>query len=292
MKIGIYKITSPSNKVYVGQSISLETTWDNRYMNLKCKGQPKLYNSFLKYGAINHQFEILEECSLEQLNERETYYKQIELDKVGGDWKKVLFCDLYDNGVGPRSEETKKKMSESGKKRITELKIKRKDKSLYENNELRCKKIGEANKGKKHSEESKLQKSKKLLGNTNKKGSKLTPEQCERISKSKIGHKMFNNEWKEKISKSMKGKPLSEEHKLNLKGPKHSEEFKNRIGKINSIARCIPVLQKDTFGNIIKEWKSGKEASKILGIQKSNINNACKGRLKTYKGFVWEQKNK
>lgn len=60
MKRGvIYKITSPNNKIYIGQS----TNWQKRYSyykNLKCKNQPKLYNTFLKYGLENFKFEILE----------------------------------------------------------------------------------------------------------------------------------------------------------------------------------------------------------------------------------------
>jgi len=55
---------------------------------------------------------------LKQLDERETYWKQYYLDLVEGDWNKVLFCELYDNGGGPRSEEIKKKISESNKGKI------------------------------------------------------------------------------------------------------------------------------------------------------------------------------
>lgn len=52
--IGIYKITSPSGKIYIGQSRDL----DKRLKSYKCgssktKGQPKLYNSFEKYGIDN-----------------------------------------------------------------------------------------------------------------------------------------------------------------------------------------------------------------------------------------------
>ena len=106
--IGIYKIISPSNKTYIGQSINIKNR-KAQYMMLdkSCIG-PKLYNSLQKYGPENHKFEIIEECDLEQLNKRETYWKHVYIDEYG--WEKALFCELYDNGGGPRSEEIKNKI--------------------------------------------------------------------------------------------------------------------------------------------------------------------------------------
>jgi group I intron endonuclease len=72
---GIYKITSPNNKVYIGQSINIEKRW-NDYLKLRfCKGQPKLYYSFKKYGSKNHKFEIIEKCHFEELNIKERYWQ-------------------------------------------------------------------------------------------------------------------------------------------------------------------------------------------------------------------------
>jgi group I intron endonuclease len=121
--IGIYKITSPSNKVYIGQSVNVKKRWcsyDERTAG------PHLINSFNKYGFNNHIFEVIEECSIEHLNERETHWKQCELDKVNNDYSKVLFCDLHDNGAGPRSEQTKIRIGKAnkGKKRTEECKQK------------------------------------------------------------------------------------------------------------------------------------------------------------------------
>ena len=79
--IGIYKITSPTNKIYIGQSINLEKREDD-YKKLKCDKQPKLYNSLQKHGWEQHKFEIVEECSLEQLNEKEIYWGK-EFDVLG-----------------------------------------------------------------------------------------------------------------------------------------------------------------------------------------------------------------
>jgi group I intron endonuclease len=68
--IGIYKITSPSGKVYVGSSVNVERRFKN-YKSLDCKKQVKLYRSFLKYGVNAHKFEILIECSVEDLRRLE-----------------------------------------------------------------------------------------------------------------------------------------------------------------------------------------------------------------------------
>ena len=114
---GIYKITSPSKKTYIGQSINIERRWENDYKKLKTKSQPKLFYSFKKYGFKNHTFMILEECYLEQLDEREIFYKQQFINKFG--WKKALFCQLIDGKGGSKSDETKQKMSFYAKNRTS-----------------------------------------------------------------------------------------------------------------------------------------------------------------------------
>ena len=52
--IGIYKITSPTNKIYIGQSINIEKRFLN-YNSINCKKQIRLYNSFKKYGFDKHK---------------------------------------------------------------------------------------------------------------------------------------------------------------------------------------------------------------------------------------------
>ena len=56
---GIYKITSPSGRIYIGQAKNLRKRL-NSYKGLHCKGQTKLYNSLKKYGWENHQFDIID----------------------------------------------------------------------------------------------------------------------------------------------------------------------------------------------------------------------------------------
>lgn len=114
MKSGIYKIVNPSGKVYIGQSVNVNTRL-KQYKNLKnCQQQRLLYNSFLKYGVSNHIFSIVEFCEISLLNEREFY--RIEIynclnRKFGLNIRNA--CSL-----GKHSEETKNIMSNKHKGKI------------------------------------------------------------------------------------------------------------------------------------------------------------------------------
>ena len=73
---GIYKITSPSKKVYIGQSVHLYERLKSYFEPKSAPNQKILKYSFNKYGVENHVFEIIEECSIELLNEREIYWQE------------------------------------------------------------------------------------------------------------------------------------------------------------------------------------------------------------------------
>lgn len=47
VKTGIYKITSPTNKIYVGQSIDIEKRW-KKYRDWVNHNQPKIFRSMKK----------------------------------------------------------------------------------------------------------------------------------------------------------------------------------------------------------------------------------------------------
>lgn len=78
-KIGIYKITNKTNEhCYVGQSRNIFKRWNDHSeiaFNPNNKGyEYPLYRAMRKYGKENFTFEILEECSIEQLNEKELFW--------------------------------------------------------------------------------------------------------------------------------------------------------------------------------------------------------------------------
>lgn len=147
--IGIYKITSPSGKIYIGQSINVEKRWGKYQKYLESiKNQTKLYNSLKKYGPENHTFEVIEECSENILLEKETYwkifYKVLEIPSL---------CCRIDGKGGRNSKETNKKIGDShrGKKYSDEskLKISNAKKGIVFTDEHK-RKISEAKKGKTH----------------------------------------------------------------------------------------------------------------------------------------------
>lgn len=74
--IGIYKITSPTGRVYIGQSVDIEARWVT-YMSMhpSLKKQTKLYYSLKKHKPESHRFEVLLECADCELNEWERYYQ-------------------------------------------------------------------------------------------------------------------------------------------------------------------------------------------------------------------------
>lgn len=110
---GIYKITSPSGRVYIGQSTNIKERFKNYSNPNRIKSQTKLYNSLKKYGVENHQFDIIEYCSEEDLNCSERFW-QDEFDVLG---QNGLNCSLQNCGEVRKviTEEMKIKISNSSK---------------------------------------------------------------------------------------------------------------------------------------------------------------------------------
>lgn len=110
---GIYKITSPSGRVYIGESSDIYERWMS-YKRLDCKGQIRLFNSFKKHDMHAHTFEIIEECLFDDLLCRERFW-QDEFNVLS---RKGMNCKLTQCGdkKGVHSEETKKKISEGVRK--------------------------------------------------------------------------------------------------------------------------------------------------------------------------------
>jgi len=122
--IGIYKITNPEGKIYIGLSKNVESRW-KQHLNLRFKNNNKLRESLTQYGGDSHTFEIIEELKNNDqiLRKRERYWIKyynsfnIGLNENGGG-----------SGVGSHTSESKQKISESlkgkpkpvdfGKKRV------------------------------------------------------------------------------------------------------------------------------------------------------------------------------
>ena len=75
--IGIYKITNKINgHAYIGLSTNIEERWKQHQSlyNQNRESNKALYKAFQKYGIENFIFEVLEECSILELSEKEKYY--------------------------------------------------------------------------------------------------------------------------------------------------------------------------------------------------------------------------
>lgn len=127
--IGIYLITSPTNKVYVGQSWNLEKR-RGEYSNVSksIRGQSMIYNSLKKHGWPSHTFEVLLQLSQPDLEQAELdFWERWFMDYYRSEGKELL--NLKEGGSnGKHSKETKAKISGTRKgqypSQLTILKLK------------------------------------------------------------------------------------------------------------------------------------------------------------------------
>ncbi len=115
---GIYKITSPSGKIYIGQSVDCHERFLQHKSNARRRVQKniKLYNSISKNGWEAHSVEIIRECKKEELNYWEKYYVDLfqtfntkhglNLKDGGGNF--VKFSDETKKKIGAKSKGRKK----------------------------------------------------------------------------------------------------------------------------------------------------------------------------------------
>jgi group I intron endonuclease len=230
MKTKIYLITNcygDSNKVYIGK------TKNSRKSDHKRKfGAQIIYTYIDEIDSINSK----------DWKPLETYwikyyynlgYTILNKQKIGG------------SGVEFHTEETKQKMSLS--------KINR--------NITWGDKISKANKGKKHTEETKQKISKAKTGKS------YSEERNLKLKKPK------SKETKQKISQAKLGK---------LK----SDVYKQKI----SIIKSKPILQFNKQGDLLQEWNSQTEAGKHLSKSPSAISECCSNKRKTAYGYIWKYK--
>lgn len=103
---------------------------------------------------------------------------------------------------------------------------------------------------------------------------KLDEKTKKKISKSLIGNKrnlgkVLSDEHRNKISKSMKGKVRSKQHRLN---------------------QSKKILQYDLDNNFITEYNSIKDAGIQNNLFPSNISAVLSGKSKKCGGFIWKYK--
>ena len=113
--IGIYKITNLVNgKIYIGQSIHIETRIKEHFWKSELQ-KDRSYNSALhqairKYGKENFVWEVVTECSVDEIDELEQkYIKEYNSLSpngynilIGGQKNRIMprYCKLCNNQIG------------------------------------------------------------------------------------------------------------------------------------------------------------------------------------------------
>lgn len=237
----IYKIVSPSGKIYIGQSIDFESR-KSQYRLGHCKNQIHITASINKYGFRNHVFEILHElppdvgvlvlnqyeqlymdlhreCGFQLMNIREAGHTgRLGAETIEKMSKSKKGHRAWNKGVTP-SDETRAKIKAAMKNRLpaseeTRLKISKALKNRVFSDEHRGK-LSQSLYGHKRSYDSRLRQSLSAKGKP--KGPKSEESKLKQSLKMK-GRKL-SKEHKEAISKGLYGR----------KGKPHTEETKNRL---------------------------------------------------------------
>ena len=252
--IGIYKITSPSKRVYIGQSVNINSRCIH-YKNLHCKTQIKLYNSIVKYGWENHKFEVIEECEVHLLNERERYWQE-HYEVIGKNGLNCMYVNTNEK-IAVISQYTIEKHKfysgknhpSWGKKRTPEQK---------ERMSIAQKKI----KRKPMSEETKKKLSLLRIGDKNPfYGKKNSPEVIKRIREANIGRK-------------------KSEYELQILRKPKSLEVRKKMSENHRLSLVILDLKTGFF------YDSISELCKIKGYNTSTISRKLKGKLKNNTSYV------
>lgn len=248
----IYKITSPSNKIYIGQSTDVKKRWSD-YNSLCCKYQPRLYNSLKKHGVEKHSFEIIEECDFFLLNERERYWQEY-YNVIG---KNGLNCRLtkINDKSGFMSVESRIKMSvsQTGKKHSEETK----------------RKISDAGKGRKMSKES-------ILKSVNsRKGFKHSKETKDKMSSYFKG--LFKGE-----KNPFYGRKHTEEAKEKMR-QKKIKHGKSVVSK-KDVKKRIKYYYLDTVTGVY--FETCKEAGESLNIKRTTMDAMINGQNRNRTNIV------
>lgn len=309
---GIYKITSPSNKIYIGQSKNIYSRWNaykyfqRDYDCYKKRNKNSLiFKSFKKYGYRNHKFEILEICNELELNKKEIFYiKKYNSNVLFGS---KIGLNLHEGGNRPP---TKRKMTEEEKIKIS-LKNKENHKLGKYKKTLKpiLKKDNLGNLIKRYNSKTELYKEENFTDsffrNNFFEHNKLYKNGfCYSFeNKNQFKHKIKIKKQKIKKEKVKNKKPKRTHEELsvffkkintgrkhiNRKLPKMTDKFKKHIKKLHENNKT-KVIQYDLDGNFIKEFSSIKSAAEETNAKYQAIVRVCLGKRKSAYGYKWSYK--
>jgi group I intron endonuclease len=162
MPVAIYKITSPSNNIYIGQ------TWDfekrkYQYSKYSCKNQTFLYSSLKKYGFENHKIEVIAELPDDIDQKTLNFYECTYYDfYLNAGYPMMNLRIPNEIGGGKMSDESRRRMSEAKKGYVITEETRRKLSAALKNRPKAVmtddvkKKISISKLGTRHTEESKM----------------------------------------------------------------------------------------------------------------------------------------
>jgi group I intron endonuclease len=277
----IYKAENNINhKVYIGKSIlTMEDRRRDHLYRARTDQGTYLHKAIKKYGAENFTWTVIEECSnKEQLAELEKKY--IAEYKSNNPEFGYNLTTGGDGGSGPKSIETRKKISESKKGTLAW------NKGLDKTDE-RVAKYSESLKGNKNCEGRVMSEGNKQKLIASRKGHKASEETLEKLRAIK-GDKHWN--YGGHITKEQK-QAISIAQKNRKRTPEELEKLRQAgIGRI-------------PWNKGIKTGKPSLNAKKIMCIEtgiiydsmtdvfnKTGINRVsrvCSGQMKTAGGFHW-----
>jgi group I intron endonuclease len=224
---GIYRIISPSNSIYIGQSRNMKQRWHDHRKPSK-KKTTLLMKSFNKYGSNNHCFEIIHELpddiTQSILNEYECLYMKLYKD-CG-----VKLLNLKEGGTrGKLGEEEKRKLSIAFKGRFVSQETREKiSKALKGNPKLKTRlgvnfseetrqKMSASSKNRIMSDATKKKLSDSKKGKPNNQlGLKRSSESRARMSLAQKNKLPVTDEARRNMSEAGKGRVFSDEHKKKI----------------------------------------------------------------------------
>lgn len=262
--VGIYKITSPSGKIYIGQSVNILSRI-NKYKNAKCITQPIILKSILKYGWENHLFEIVLECEKSELNEKERYYQEL-FNCIG---KNGLNCMLTNTSTktGKARQETIDKLK--GRKLSESTRQKMRDRKTSDETKL---KLSIASTGRIISKETRDK-----ISESNK-GKKRTKEYID-----KMKQRVVSDETKLKLSIAKKGNKVSDKTKLKISIAKKGKKPSDKCLLNARIATSKKVINTKT--NEI--YNSATQLAMILGMNRTTLTSQLSGRNKNSTDYIY-----
>lgn len=288
--VGIYKITNPKGKIYIGQSKHIEKRWERYSYCEYMYENNKLYNSLRCYGYSFHLFEIIEECGEDMLNDREVYW--IEFYKsCCKKYPEYKGLNIELGGNKPPERKKGYKMSEESKKIISEKAKLRHAEGRYVESAKKRKRppVAKIKKEKLLKKEKQRLSKEELSEKLSKAKNQYYSTDLGKITKEKMSKSFWNSRNKEEYKKTQSERFKGRESPM--KGKKQTEKHKKALKNVQEGLKKT-IIQKDMNGHFIKEWVGLVTIKKEIGLNPDVIRMVCKGKYKQHGGYKWEYKNK